>query len=174
MAANIDVYARSIADIVGAEGFTADAEDELFRFARTLEGNDELRVALSNEALPLERRLAVIDDLLGTKALKITTAVVSFVVAAGRASDLPAIIGRFVEIATEARSHEVAEVRSAIPMSDAQVQQLTAALARATGKQVEVKVIVDASVLGGIVARVGDTVIDGTIRHRLDQLKEFI
>ena len=48
------------------------------------------------------------------------------------------------------------------------------ALSRATGKNVEVKVIIDESVLGGIVATIGDTVIDGTVRHRLDQLKEQI
>ena len=47
-------------------------------------------------------------------------------------------------------------------------------LSRATRKQVEVKVIVDESVMGGIVATIGDTVIDGTVRHRLDQLKEQI
>ena len=46
--------------------------------------------------------------------------------------------------------------------------------AQATGKEVEVKVVVDPNVLGGVVARVGDTVIDGTVRHRLDQLKERI
>ena len=48
------------------------------------------------------------------------------------------------------------------------------ALVAATGKHVEVKVVVDESVLGGIVATIGDTVIDGTVRHRLDQLKEQI
>ena len=42
----------------------------------------------------------------------------------------------------------------------------------ATGKQVEVKVILDETVLGGLVARVGDTVIDGSVRHRLEQLRE--
>ena len=49
---------------------------------------------------------------------------------------------------------------------------LAKALSEATGKEVEVKVIVDPNVLGGVVARIGDTVIDGTVRHRLDQLKE--
>ena len=174
MSTKVEVYARAVADIVAIEGHSSDAEDELFRFARTFEGNDELRMALSNPALPLERRLSVIDDLIGTKALNVTTAVVSFLVSAGRASDLPEIIDRFVSITTESRSHEVAEVRSAIALSDAQVQQLAAALSRSTGKQVEVKVVIDESVLGGLVARVGDTVIDGTVRHRLDQLKESI
>jgi F-type H+-transporting ATPase subunit delta len=66
----------------------------------------------------------------------------------------------------------VAEVRSALPLDDGQVERLAVALGRATGKTVEVKVVVDPSVMGGLVARIGDTVIDGTVRHRLNQLKE--
>jgi F-type H+-transporting ATPase subunit delta len=65
-------------------------------------------------------------------------------------------------------------VRSAVPLDDAQRQRIADALSHATRKQVEVKVIVDESVMGGIVATIGDTVIDGTVRHRLDQLKEQI
>ena len=66
---------------------------------------------------------------------------------------------------------EVAEVRSAIPLNADQETRLAAALANATGKQVNLKVIVDPSVLGGLVATVGDTVIDGTVRTRIEQLK---
>jgi F-type H+-transporting ATPase subunit delta len=111
---------------------------------------------------------------MGGKALATSTALASMVVAAGQSGDLPAIVNRFVELATAERAHEVAEVRSAIALDDAQVERLAAALSKATKKQVEVKVVVDPSVLGGLVARVGDTVIDGTIRHRLEQLKELI
>lgn len=170
----VDAYAQAILRIVQAEGFTAEAEDELFRFARTFEGNDDLRMALANQALPVDRKLAVIDELMGGRALPVSTAVVSFIVGIGRANELPEIVDRFVELAAETRSHEVAEVRSAVPLTDEQTARLAAALSRATGKQVEVKVVVDESVLGGIVARVGDTVIDGTIRHRLEQLKDTI
>jgi F-type H+-transporting ATPase subunit delta len=66
---------------------------------------------------------------------------------------------------------EVAEVRSAVTLTPEQQERLRAALANATGKNVNLKVVVDPSVLGGLVATVGDTVIDGTVRTRLDQLK---
>jgi F-type H+-transporting ATPase subunit delta len=92
----------------------------------------------------------------------------------GRANELPAIVDRFVELAAAEREHAVAEVRSAVALDEGQQQRLAAALSQATGKRVEVKVIIDEKVLGGIVARIGDTVIDGTIRHRLEQLKETI
>ena len=81
---------------------------------------------------------------------------------------------RFVELAAAFRQHEVAEVRSAVPLDDEQQRRLADALSQATGKQVEVKVVVDEKVLGGLVATIGDTVIDGTVRHRLAELKERI
>ena len=84
------------------------------------------------------------------------------------------LIQRFVELAAQTRQHEVAEVRSAVALDDAQVQRLAQALSRATGKSVEVKVVVDPTVMGGLVATVGDTVIDGSVRHRLEQLKETL
>jgi F-type H+-transporting ATPase subunit delta len=97
---------------------------------------------------------------------------VSMVVGADRAGELPEIVDRFLELSAEQRQHEVAEVRAAVPLDDRLRDRLAEALSHATGKQVEVKVVVDPDVLGGVVARIGDTVIDGSVRHRLDQLKE--
>ncbi len=168
----VEAYAQAMLEVARAEQHLAGVEDDLFRFARTFEANDSLRLALTDPALPIERRIAVIDELMGGKALATSAALASLVVATGEAGDLAAIVDRFVELAATERKHELAEVRSAIPLDDKQIQRLATALGKATGKDVEVKVIVDPSVLGGIVARVGDTVIDGTVRHRLEQLKE--
>jgi F-type H+-transporting ATPase subunit delta len=170
----VDVYARALLDIVAVEGHLDEAEDELFRFARIVEGNDDLRMSLANPGLPLERRAAIVDELLESRALPVTKAIASFIVGAGRGHDLPAIVDAFVALAAAGRERAVAEVRSAVPLDDAQKQRIGEALSRATRKNVEVKVIVDESVMGGIVATIGDTVIDGTVRHRLDQLKEQI
>ncbi len=149
-------------------------EDDLFRFARVFEGNDDLRMALTDPSLPTDRRMAVVEELMGGKALNVSAALASFVVGIGRAAEMPEIVDRFVKLAAGERQHEVAEVRSAVPLDEGQRRRLADALSQATGKQVEVKVIVDEKVLGGLVARIGDTVIDGTIRHRLEQLKETI
>jgi F-type H+-transporting ATPase subunit delta len=174
MSDRVDAYADALLAVAKAEGVLGAVEDDLFRFARTLEGSDELRMALTDPALPAERRMAVVDELMGGKALAASAALIAFVVGIGRAHDLPAVVDRFVEKAAHEREREVAEVRSAVPLDDRQRERLTKALANATGKEVEVKVVVDPTVLGGLVATIGDTVIDGTVRHRLDQLKERI
>jgi F-type H+-transporting ATPase subunit delta len=167
----IEGYARGLFEIARAEGTLDEVEDELFRFARSYESNDELRNALSDERIPAGKRQTIVEDLLGAKVTGTTTQLISMIVGSGRARDLPAIVDKLVARASSAKNLEVAEVRTAVPLTDDQEQRLAAALANATGKQVNLKVIVDPAVLGGLVATVGDTVIDGTVRTRIEQLK---
>lgn len=166
-----DGYARALFEVARAEGTLDEVEDELFRFARSFESSDELRTALTDESVPAGKRQAIVEDLLGGKATTTTTQLVSMVVGSGRGRDLPAIIDNLVARASNSKNLSVAEVRTAVALTDDQQARLKAALANATGKQVNLKVVVDPSVLGGIVATVDDTVIDGSVRTRVDQLK---
>jgi len=167
----IEGYAKALFEVARAEGSLDEVEDELFRFARSYENSDALRNALTDEMIPAAKRQAIVEDLLGAKTTATTVQLVSMVVGSGRGRDLPAIIDQLVERASSAKNLEVAQVRSAVELTDDQQTRLSAALANATGKQVNLKVVVDPSVLGGIIATVGDTVIDGSVRTRLDQLK---
>ena len=172
MTERVDAYASALLQIARAEGSLGKVEDELFKVARTLEANDKLLATLTDKDIPVERRQGIVEDLLKGKATPITTSLVSLVVGAGRGRELPAIIAKLVAQAAEERDEAVAEVRTAIPLTKDQQTRMVAALNNATGKHVSLKVIVDPSVLGGVIARVGDTVIDGSIRHRLDKLRE--
>jgi F-type H+-transporting ATPase subunit delta len=75
-------------------------------------------------------------------------------------------------MAAEERKHAVAEVRSAVALSDEQRAKLQSALSKATGRQVEVRAIVDPEVVGGVVARVGDEVFDGSVKTRLQDARD--
>lgn len=164
-------YAEALLAVARSESSLAEVEDELFRVARLLESNDELRTTLTDAQLPVSRRQQIVEDLLGGIANPTTTALVSMVVGTGRARDLPAIIDALVRLSAAEGNREVAEVRSAVDLTDDQKQRLSAALEAKTGKKVELKVIIDPTVLGGLVAQVGDTVIDGSVKTRLQQLK---
>jgi F-type H+-transporting ATPase subunit delta len=170
----VEAYARAFFEVARTERRVEAVENDLFRFSRTFDANDELRMALSDRTVPAERRVAVIEELMGGAALPTSVGLVAMVVGADRAGDLPAIVDRFLELSAAARQRDVAEVRSAVPLDDEMQERLARALGEAVGKQVEVKVVVDPTVLGGVMARVGDIVIDGTIRHRLEELKERI
>ena len=167
-------YADALFRVVQAEGELERVEDELFRFGKTLESNHELKQALSDQSIDRDRRVQMLEDLLSEKVSPHTLGLLRFVVEQGRARQLPQILERLSELAAEARNSVVAEVRSAIPLDDVQRKELAKALSSATGKNVEVKVLVDRSVMGGIVAKVGETIIDGSVRRRLDQLREQV
>jgi F-type H+-transporting ATPase subunit delta len=167
----IEGYARALFEVARADGTLDEVEDELFRFARSYESSDELRLALTDERTPVEKRQAIVEDLLDGKATSTTVQLVSMVVGSGRGRDLPAIVDSLVQRASSAKQLDVAEVRTAVELSGDQQARLKAALENATGKSLNLKTVVDPSVVGGIVATIGDTVIDDTVRTRIDQLK---
>jgi F-type H+-transporting ATPase subunit delta len=175
MADRSDAYASALFEVARAEGNLERVEAELYEVARTLERSDDLRSRLTDEAIPVDIRQGIVEDLLGNaNAQPVTRALVSFVVGAGRGRDLPQIIDRMVQRSAEERAEEVAQVRTAIPLDEDQIARLSRALSERTGKQVSVRVSVDPSILGGIVTQIGDTVIDGSVRYRLEQLRESL
>lgn len=170
----IQGYAAALFQVARAEGALDVVEDELFRFARTLQKETKLREALTDAALPADHRARMVAELLGDKASPHTVNLVRFVVEQGRARELPAIVESLVELAAAERRRAVAEVRSAVPLDGDLRDRLREAIEKATGKSIEVKVIVDPSIIGGLHVRVGDLVFDGTVRRRLQSAKERI
>ena len=170
--AQISAYAEAAYGIARAEGTITEVEDELFRLARVLETNDELRSTLTDVHLPVERRAQIVEDLLDGKASTTTVSFVSMLVLAGHITDLPAIADELVRRSAQAGGQTVAEVRSAVALTDAQIEQLAAALKARTNVDVTIRNIIDPTVMGGIVTQIGDSVIDGSVRTRLNQLRE--
>jgi F-type H+-transporting ATPase subunit delta len=172
MSDRCDYYTEAFFAVIGGEGQINEAQDELFRFSRIVEGNDELYATLADPHLPAARRQQIVEDLLGGQALPVTIGLVSLVVVTGRIRDLPTIVERLLQRTASLTNRTVAEVRSAVELNDEQRKRLAESLKKATGLDVDIVVVVDPTVIGGIVTQIGDTVIDGSIRHRLDQLKE--
>jgi F-type H+-transporting ATPase subunit delta len=149
-------------------------EDQLFRFARTVQSNRALRTALGDRDLPVRVRQDVIAQLLGDQVLPATQRLAAYAVRGGRARDIVATLDNLVEDAARARGWRVAHVQSADRVDDAQRAGLSDALARLAGNPVELQVTIEPELLGGVIVQVGDLLVDGTARHRLDELKEHL
>lgn len=171
MSERSDAYAAALAEVASVEGQLDTVADQVFQVARALESNDELRTTLADRSIPAARRLGVIDDLLGHVASPTTVNLVSMVVGSDRASDLPDIADALRGKAAAAKGSTVGVVRSAIALSPDQQARLAEALGRATGMSVDVQVVVDPSIRGGIVAQVDDQVFDGSIVQKLEKLR---
>ena len=167
-------YAQALFAVAQAEDVLPKVEDELYAFGKALEQHTDLRESLTDAALPAENKKAVIHDLLGERANPVTVSLLGFVIDAGRAREIPKIVEELARMASVERSHALAEVRTAVDLTDEQRRRLAEALSRATGRTVDLQVVVDPSVIGGVVARVGDEVFDGSIASRLEDAKQAL
>lgn len=167
-------YAQALVSIGNAEDGAAQLESEVHAFATAMASSPELADSLSDSSIPAARRQQVVEDILGVKASKAATAGLSMIVGAGRASDIPEIARALSSQLAGDRGAAYAEVRSAVPLSDTQKQRLEQALSDKLGRPVSVRVTIDPSVVGGLVTQIDDTVIDGSVRRRLSQLRETL
>lgn len=174
MEARTSAYAEAIVVLATGEGALEVVESELLTVARAIDTNNELRERLVDLQLPVNQRLKFVESTALAAAHPVTRAALAMVIAGDRAGDLGAIAQAVAASAASARDRELAEVYVATELDEATRQQLQQALERVTGKSLEVKVFVDPSVVGGVRARIGDTVIDGSIAKRLDDVRTRI
>lgn len=164
-------YASAILAVAKAEGEVGQVQDELFRFARILQQQGELRMALTDSARPIADRQKLLSQLLEGKVSKSTIAAVSLLLGANQIKNLDEIVEAVLELAAEEVERVPVEIVVASPISDGQLERLVAALSKVLKKKLTPHVSIDPSILGGVKARVGDEVFDGSIRGRLERAK---
>ena len=168
----LDGYATALLETVqGAPALSA-IEDELFRFSQVVAGSEPLRTALTDREVPAPNRRKVVNDLLTGKVGAVTASLAEYATLVGRPRDFEAFLGVLIDRIAAESNRRLADVRSAVELDDRQRAALAAALGRAVGRDVEVRVTIDPSVVAGFVATIGDTVVDGSARHQLELLKE--
>jgi F-type H+-transporting ATPase subunit delta len=155
-----------------AAGELADVAEQLFRFSRVVDAEPELRSALTDPYLPDDHKQELVDDLLRGKAADATVLLARW--AATRHGDPSELLRALADRAAARGQRVIVEARTAVALDDDRRERLAAALSSATGRDVDVEVVVDPAVIGGVVARVGDEVIDGSIRRRLEKALELL
>jgi F-type H+-transporting ATPase subunit delta len=147
-------------------------EDDLFRFGAVVAGTPELRSALTDPVLPLDRKRALVDDLIGGKANPRAVRLIQLALDLQQGRELDRRCRELAEMAAERRNRVVADVRTAVPLDSERQARLAEALTRVLGRPVELRFTVDAGIMGSIVVRVGDEVFDGSVRSRIEQARE--
>jgi len=160
--------------VAETEGTLDRVEDELFTFSRAVDESPDLQLALTDPAVPAAAKGNLVRDLVGDTASQASTALLAHAAGNLRGRRPAAAVEELARLASEQRRQVLAEVRSAIPLDTDQHSRLAAALTRLQGRQVRVNVIVDPEVVGGIVVRVGDDVIDGSVSARLEQARRAL
>ncbi|SFL51824.1 F0F1 ATP synthase subunit delta [Geodermatophilus ruber] len=143
-------------------------EDELFRFGRIVAGDLQLSQILGDRLVPAAGKAALLDRLLSGRVSPITALLLRNHLTSGQVSTAEVVIERLSEVAASRRGRSVARVTSAVPLTAVQQRRLTDVLGRLYGRAIELQVTVDPEILGGLLIRVGDELIDGSIAHRLE------
>ena len=165
-------YANALADIALAQGAADPALNQLGDFGGAYAESPELRNFLSSPAVSREAKHGVIEALAARLgASKIIRNFLFVIVDHGRTHSLPEIIAAFQEVLRQRRGVAEAEIFTAIELSAAQKAEFAFTLERLTGKRVEANYSLEPALLGGAVVRIGDAIYDGSLRHRLHEMR---
>lgn len=165
-------YANALADIALAQGAAKPVTQQLRDFSAAYGESAELRAFLASPAVDRAAKHGVIEKLLArTGGSKIVRNFLFVVIDHGRAHNLPEIIAAFQDVVRQREGIAEAEVSSAVELNPTQKAQFAFALEKLTGKRVEPKYSLDPKLLGGAVVRIGDTIYDGSLRSRLNDMR---
>jgi F-type H+-transporting ATPase subunit delta len=166
-------YSAALADVVIKSGETDNVRTELAGWATLLAANPDLANVFSNPAISHSNKEKVLDGLIAkTKPANSTANFLKVLLQNGRLADLPEINTKFDSVLEERRGVVSAEITSARALPDAERADFETNLQRLTGKQVNVNYRVDPEIIGGVVTRIGSTVYDGSVKTKLENLKE--
>jgi F-type H+-transporting ATPase subunit delta len=159
-----------IAVVRSAGGRAGQVADQLFELSGIIDGNPQLRSALSDPARSVDDKSGLLDSLLEGKALPATITLAKQALA-GTYRTMTNALAAYREVAATTQGEVVATVHVARPMSDADRERLAEVLGRQYHVTVHLNVVVDPDVVGGVRVEIGDEVIDGTIASRLDDAR---
>ena len=166
-------YATALADVVMARGEARQVQEELSAWEMMMESNPMLMEVFGNPTIPYDQKQKVLITLIKRARLRPTTAnLLQLLLSNQRLTDLAEINRRFSQVLDERSGVVSAEVRTARPVPETQQAALRAKLTAMTGKQVRLSFVTDEEQIGGIVARIGSTIYDGSVRTQLQQARE--
>ena len=169
----LETLARRVVFLLAEQdGVLENVEDELFRFSRILSAQPQLRDLLDDQNRPADSRVELLDSLIGGKVTPVTRQLLGQTVREPRTRSLELVVGKLAELAAAMRSRSVALVTAADPLTDEQESRLAQTLSGIFGRAVSVQVELNPDVLGGLVIRVGDEVIDGSVAARLAKARQ--
>lgn len=161
-------YAEAAFQLATRDGSIETWRRELEQAAAATDG--QLMDVLANPALPLDERLEAANRVFASLGQSVRN-IIFLLVRRHRIEQLPRVVAEFIRLDERRQGIIHANATSAAPLTDLEVKALTARLEQMTGGRIALETDVDASLLGGLIVRVGDRLIDGSVRGRLERLR---
>jgi F-type H+-transporting ATPase subunit delta len=164
-------YAGALMQLTAEQKKPEAAAEDVMTVKRALDASRDLRTFLASPIIRADKKNAALQEIFKKKVGAVVLGFVLAIVEKGRAEFLPQILQHYFELRDDSMGIVRVSVTTPVDFTAAQKKALEKRLAEYTGKKVAVAFSLDASVKGGFIARVGDTVLDGSIRRRLELLK---
>ena len=164
-------YARALFEMAQAEGVVSRVEEELYRLSGLLKGNSELLQFIKDPNIKAEGKRRALSDLFQGRVHPLVLTTLTSLSDQDRGGRVLHVIEEFSAIASVARQKVTGEVTTAIVLDDDTLSRLVAELNRVTGKNIQLFQKVDPAILGGAIIKVGEQIIDGSLRRKLDQIQ---
>jgi F-type H+-transporting ATPase subunit delta len=166
-------YANALADIALEQGAAQPVLKQLMDFSAVYADSAELRNFLGSPAVAREDKHGVVEKLAARLGVsKILRNFLFVVIDHRRTPMIPEMVATYQQVIQQRQGMAEAEVSSAVELTAAQKTQLLQTLERLTGKQIQASYALDPALLGGAMVRIGDTIYDGSLRSRLNQMRE--
>jgi F-type H+-transporting ATPase subunit delta len=163
-------YAEAALHLGRSAGKLDDWERDLARLGEALH-NADLRRLVEHPAIPYPRKEAIVQRVVGSDVAEEPLRLVLLMIRRGRPGAIDRMIEHFGELLRRERGIALAEVRTALPLDEAQRDAVAKRLNELTGDTVEMNELVDDSLIGGIAVRIGDRLYDASVRNRLERLR---
>ena len=166
-------YAEAVFDLASSEG-TQDNWQSALRALADAASDDESRAYFENPAISDQGKIDALSLILPEEVGDQARNLARLLIRRNRFDSIPGILEAYEELVLQARGIAIADVTTAVELSDAERQQVSEQLTRIIGSQVEVRERVDEGIIGGLVARIGDQLIDGSVRTQLRELRSSL
>ena len=167
-------YAEALFELAVQGGVTKETSEGLVTVVSALLQTPEYRLLLASPAIKKEERLASLDAAFRGKIPDILLAILRMMVSRGHVSALDGMARDYEELARGYRGESIAVVTSAVPLKEAEAVALRARLEKKLGRQITLQCAVNPELIGGIRVEVDGYVIDGSIRNKLEEIKEVM
>lgn len=166
-------YANALADVVLKSGETETVRSELKQWQEVFENNADLNTVFGNPSITHIDKREILDQLISrARPSKTTSNFLRILSDNGRLGELGAINDRFAAVLEERSGVVSAAITSARDLPEDERAAFKTNLEKLTGKRVKIKYEIDQEIIGGVITRIGSTVYDGSVKTRLENLKE--
>ncbi len=165
-------YARALMELAEEQKLIDKLADDLHDVETTIRDSRELKIFLASPVATPDQKLRILREIFGKRSLEITMRFMSLLVTKGRAEYVLATAEEFLRMLDARRNILRADIQSASKLTEEEKMLLMAKLERMTGKRIRAEFGIDPALRGGFVARMGDEMVDASLKHQLEMLRE--